>query len=53
MLTHRTVVGDVVANDTEYYDIPFAARHYFPVRVNGQLILTLPSPLVRSVRPML
>jgi len=45
---------EVVANVAEYYDIPFAALHAFPQRVNGYVIpippspLTLPSPLIRS-----
>jgi UDP:flavonoid glycosyltransferase YjiC (YdhE family) len=36
------------ANVAEYYDIPFATMHYFPVRVNGQLLPFLPAPLARS-----
>jgi UDP:flavonoid glycosyltransferase YjiC (YdhE family) len=45
---------EVVANVAEYYDIPFAALHTYPQRVNGYVVpipplpLTLPSPLVRS-----
>jgi UDP:flavonoid glycosyltransferase YjiC (YdhE family) len=39
---------DAAANVAEYYDIPLAALHYFPVRPNGQLLPFLPSPLVRS-----
>jgi UDP:flavonoid glycosyltransferase YjiC (YdhE family) len=45
---------EVAANVAEYYDIPFAALHTFPQRVNGYVIpipplpLTVPSPLIRS-----
>ena len=38
----------LAANVAEYYDIPLAALHCFPVRVNGQLLPMLPSPLIRS-----
>ena len=36
------------ANVAEYYDIPLATLHYFPVRANGHLVPILPSPLIRS-----
>jgi UDP:flavonoid glycosyltransferase YjiC (YdhE family) len=36
------------ANVAEYYDIPLVALHHFPMRPNGQLVPTLPSPVVRS-----
>lgn len=36
------------ANVAEYYDIPLASLHHFPMRANGQLVPSLPSPLVRS-----
>jgi UDP:flavonoid glycosyltransferase YjiC (YdhE family) len=39
---------DVAANVAEYYNIPFVALHYFPVRPNGQIVPILPSPVVRS-----
>ncbi|WP_375485433.1 glycosyltransferase [uncultured Mycobacterium sp.] len=39
---------DAAANVAEYYDIPLATLHYFPLRVNGQLLSFLPSPLGRS-----
>jgi UDP:flavonoid glycosyltransferase YjiC (YdhE family) len=39
---------EAAANVAEYYNIPLATLHYYPVRVNGQLISALPSPLVRS-----
>jgi UDP:flavonoid glycosyltransferase YjiC (YdhE family) len=38
----------LAANVAEYYDIPLAGLHCFPVRVNGQLFPVLPSPLTRS-----
>ncbi len=47
ILTGQTYQG-VAANVAEYYDIPLAALHHFPHRVNGQLVPFLPSPLVRS-----
>ena len=46
ILTGQTYQG-VPANVAEYYNIPFAALHYFPHRANGQLISFLPSPAVR------
>ena len=36
------------ANVAEYYDIPLATLHHFPMRPNGRLIPMLPSPLVRT-----
>jgi UDP:flavonoid glycosyltransferase YjiC (YdhE family) len=39
---------NVAANVAEYYDIPLATLHYFPVRINGQLVPSLPAPLARS-----
>ena len=36
------------ANVAEYYDIPLATLHIFPVRANGQLVPILPAPLIRS-----
>jgi UDP:flavonoid glycosyltransferase YjiC (YdhE family) len=39
---------EAAANVAEYYDIPLAALHYYPVRVNGHLVPILPSPLIRS-----
>lgn len=35
------------ANVAEYYGIPFATLHFFPIRPNGQLIGSLPAPLIR------
>jgi UDP:flavonoid glycosyltransferase YjiC (YdhE family) len=36
------------ANVSEYYDIPLATLHFFPIRPNGQLLGALPGPLIRS-----
>src|SRR5690349_1894873 len=51
LFTGHTYQG-VALNVAEYHDIPLAALHYFPVRVNGQLgVASLPAlpPLTRSV----
>jgi UDP:flavonoid glycosyltransferase YjiC (YdhE family) len=43
------VIGEqAAANVAEYYDIPLATLHTYPMRVNGQLVPILPAPLVRS-----
>jgi UDP:flavonoid glycosyltransferase YjiC (YdhE family) len=47
LILHDQTYQGVAANVVEYYNIPFAAIHHFPHRVNGQLIPFLPSPLVR------
>jgi UDP:flavonoid glycosyltransferase YjiC (YdhE family) len=39
---------DAAANIAEYYDIPLATLHYFPLRPNGQTLRFLPPPLARS-----
>jgi UDP:flavonoid glycosyltransferase YjiC (YdhE family) len=44
--TGQTYQG-VPVNVAEYYDIPFAAFHYFPQRPNGHLIPHLPAPVLR------
>jgi UDP:flavonoid glycosyltransferase YjiC (YdhE family) len=46
------VYEDAAANVAEYYDIPLAALHYFPLRPNGQLLPVLPAPLIRSAMTM-
>jgi UDP:flavonoid glycosyltransferase YjiC (YdhE family) len=38
---------DAAANVAEYYDIPLATLHYFPLRPNGQTLRFLPAPLGR------
>lgn len=40
---------NVAANIAEYYDIPLATLHWFPLRANGQLVPVLPATLGRSV----
>ena len=39
---------DAAANVAEYYDIPLATLHYFPLRPNAQVLNFLPAPLSRS-----
>jgi UDP:flavonoid glycosyltransferase YjiC (YdhE family) len=36
------------ANVAEFYDIPLATLHFFPVRAHGQLLPFLPAPLSRT-----
>jgi UDP:flavonoid glycosyltransferase YjiC (YdhE family) len=39
----------LAANVAEYYDIPLATLHCFPLRVNGHILVpSLPAPLIRS-----
>jgi UDP:flavonoid glycosyltransferase YjiC (YdhE family) len=38
---------DAAANVAEYYDIPLATMHYFPLRPNAQILPFLPAPLSR------
>ena len=35
-------------NVAEYYDIPFAMLHWFPIRANGEVVPLLPPPLGRA-----
>jgi UDP:flavonoid glycosyltransferase YjiC (YdhE family) len=37
------------SNVAERYDIPFATLHVWPIRPNGQLVPSLPAPVVRSL----
>jgi UDP:flavonoid glycosyltransferase YjiC (YdhE family) len=39
---------DAAANVAEYYDIPLATLHYFPLRPNSQVLSFLPAPLARA-----
>ena len=48
LLFTGVVFEELAANVAEYYDIPLATLHYFPVRANGQLLPFLPAPLGRS-----
>ena len=41
------IVEQPAANVAEYYDIPLATLHTFPMRPNGQLLPFLPAPLGR------
>lgn len=44
------VIGEESAgNVAEYYDIPLATLHVFPMRANGQLVPSLPARLGRSL----
>jgi UDP:flavonoid glycosyltransferase YjiC (YdhE family) len=40
---------DAAGNVAEYYDIPLATLHLFPLRANGQFVPFLPAPLGRRV----
>lgn len=39
---------DAAGNVAEYYDIPLATLHFFPLRANGHFVPFLPAPLGRS-----
>jgi UDP:flavonoid glycosyltransferase YjiC (YdhE family) len=39
---------ELAANVAEYRDIPLATLLWFPIRVNGHVVPTLPAPLLRS-----
>lgn len=39
---------DAAANVAEYYDIPLATLHYFPLRPNGQVLTFLPAKVGRA-----
>jgi len=49
LLVTAVILQEAAANVAEHYNIPLAALHHFPMRANGQLVPTLPSPLLRSV----
>jgi UDP:flavonoid glycosyltransferase YjiC (YdhE family) len=49
LLVTAVILQEAAANVAEYYDIPLATLHHFPMRANGQLVPALPSPLIRSV----
>ena len=48
LLCTGLVFEDGAANIAEYYGIPIATLHYFPVRPNGQLLPYLPAPVSRA-----
>ncbi|WP_197509165.1 glycosyltransferase, partial [Mycobacterium sp. E3247] len=39
---------DLAINVAEFYRIPLATLHHFPMRANGQLVPRVPAPLFRS-----
>jgi UDP:flavonoid glycosyltransferase YjiC (YdhE family) len=39
---------EAAANVAEYFDIPLATLHFFPLRANGRVLSFLPAPLGRS-----
>ncbi|KUI12601.1 glycosyl transferase family 1 [Mycolicibacterium acapulense] len=47
LLLTVVIAEQVAANVAEYYDIPLATLHTFPMRANGQVIPVLPTPLAR------
>ena len=48
LLLTGVICEEPAANVAEYYDIPLATLHIFPVRANSQLVPILPAPLGRS-----
>jgi UDP:flavonoid glycosyltransferase YjiC (YdhE family) len=48
MLITGMIFEDGAANVAEFYGIPLATLHYFPLRPNGQFLPYLPAPLSRS-----
>ncbi|MDI3314311.1 MAG: glycosyltransferase [Mycobacterium sp.] len=48
LLVTGSVHQGLAANVAEYYDIPLASLHSMPIRVNGQLVAGLPSPVTRA-----
>lgn len=52
-LIFTSVLGEEAAgNLAEYYDMPMATMHYFPMRPNGQLAPRLPAPVTRAAMTM-
>jgi UDP:flavonoid glycosyltransferase YjiC (YdhE family) len=47
LLISGLVFEEPAANVAEYHDIPLASLHYFPIRVNGRFVPSLPPPLTR------
>jgi UDP:flavonoid glycosyltransferase YjiC (YdhE family) len=48
LLLTGLIFEEPAANIAEYYDIPLATLHFFPMRANGQLLPFLAAPLSRS-----
>ncbi len=53
LILHGQTYQGIAANVAEYYNIPMAAMHHFPHRVNGHLVPFLPSRLIRSTMTVL
>ena len=47
LLVSGLVFEEPAANVAEYHGIPLASLHYFPIRVNGRFVPSLPPPLTR------
>ncbi|OBK73774.1 glycosyltransferase [Mycobacterium sp. 1164985.4] len=47
VLVTGLIFEQLAANVAEYYDIPFAMVHVFPIRANGHMLPVLPSTLGR------
>ncbi|NTY62693.1 nucleotide disphospho-sugar-binding domain-containing protein [Mycolicibacterium sphagni] len=48
LFTSNLAFERLAANVAEHHGIPLATLHWFPTRANGQLIPSLPAPVVRS-----
>jgi UDP:flavonoid glycosyltransferase YjiC (YdhE family) len=48
LLSTGLIFEQPAVNVAEYYDIPLATLHFFPVRAHGQLLPFLPAPLTRT-----
>lgn len=48
LILHGQTYQGVAANVAEFYDIPMAAMHHFPHRVNGHLLPVVPPPVLRG-----
>ncbi len=48
LLVTGLIFEQPAANVAEFYDIPMATLHFFPVRPHGQLLPFLPAPLSRT-----
>ena len=52
LLLTGLIFEEPAANIAEYYDIPLATLHFFPMRANGRLLPFLAAPLGRSAMTM-
>ncbi|BBY06272.1 putative glycosyltransferase/ rhamnosyltransferase [Mycobacterium noviomagense] len=48
LLITSMMFDQTAANIAEYYDVPLAMLHYFPIRPNGHFVPMLPAPLGRA-----